>query len=356
MIKLYYPESHYDKSKRGLLFPLLKPFIKKESFTDVERMEIYGLSERDFQFTQILEDADLVILTMAWNYYVKTEKIDDALAFINECADKGKKVLTWNAGDHGVAIPHQSNLIVFRESGYRSKFSSNEHSLPSFISDPLKKYYKTQNPFIIPYSPKPLIGFCGQAQRSKARAAKEVAQIFWRNLKFYAAKSKEEPEELLSTTYLRASVLNSLEGSDLVTTDFILRDKYRAGVTQNKDVHRSTMEFYDNIKTSPYVLCVRGAGNFSVRFYETLAMGRIPVFINTDSSLPFYNGIDWNKHVLWIEYKDRDKVAEKLIYFHKSLSPENFIDLQLSNRKLWEDKLTLKGFFKEYLQVQSGSF
>ncbi|HLV38676.1 hypothetical protein, partial [Xanthomarina sp.] len=182
-MKLHYPKSHYNKSHRGLVFPLLKPFIKGDSFTDAQRIELYGLSEKDFEFTDELEDADLVILTMAWNYYVKTKQTNLAIAFVKECGVLGKKVLTWNAGDHGVRIPSLSNLIVVRESGYRSKFSENEHTLPSFINDPLKKYYNTDKPYIIPYSPKPLIGFCGQAQLSRTRAVKELFNILRRNLK-----------------------------------------------------------------------------------------------------------------------------------------------------------------------------
>ena len=38
--------------------------------------------------------------------------------------------------------------------------------------------------------------------------------------------------------------------------------------------------------------------------YETLALGRIPVFINTDCTLPFSNIIEWDKHVVWIEKED----------------------------------------------------
>lgn len=352
-MKLYYPKSHYNKSYRGLVFPLLKPFIKSDKFTNSQRIEMYGVSEMDFGFTEKLEEADVAILTMAWNYYLKTSQTDHAISFIKECNQKGKKVISVNTGDHGVRIPKLSNLIVLRESGYHSKFSTNEHSLPSFISDPLKKYYKTQSPFLVPYLPKPLVGFCGQAQLSKSKAVMEVFQIFKRNLKFYTGLSKEEPEELLSTTYLRASVLKTLEDSDIIDTDFILRDKYRAGVTQNKDAHTTTLEFYDNLKSSPYILCVRGAGNFSVRLYETLAMGRIPVFINTDCSLPFHDSIDWKKHLVWVEYNDRHKVAEIVKDFHSTLSPENFIDLQLSNRKLWKEYLTLDGFFKRFLYCQT---
>src|SRR5690606_37188550 len=93
---------------------------------------------------------------------------------------------------------------------------------------------------------------------------------------------------------------------------------------------------------------MRGGGNFSVRFYEALAMGRIPVFINTDSSLPFDDRIDWKKHVVWVDRKDWKRAGEKVADFHSRLSNEEFEILQVENRKLWEEKLGYGGFFKNF--------
>ena len=355
-MKLYYPKSHYSKAHRGLLFPLLKPFIKAEGYTDAERVATYGVSEMDFEFTDILQEADLVILTMAWNYYVKTKQEGIAISFVNECAVLNKKVVAFNAGDFGVRIPYFKNLIVLRPSGYKSKFTDNEYAFPAFIADPLKKYFDTDKVFQRPYKNKAIIGFCGQANLSRLNAIKEIFKTFLRNIKCYMGFSKEEPQQLLSTSFLRASVLKALEKSEDVKTNFIFRKKYRAGVTNEKDSHKTTLEFYNNLKDSDYVVCVRGAGNFSVRFYETLAMGRIPVFINTDCALPFNKQINWKNHVVWVEHKERSQVAQKVKEFHEALSKEDFIDLQLSNRKLWEKQMTLSGFFINLISKDKNIF
>ncbi len=345
-MKLYYPKSHYSKAHRGLLFPLLKPFIKAEGFTDAKRMATYGVSKKDFEFTEHLEEADVVILTMAWNYYIKTKQESLAITIVKECAAINKKVIAFNAGDFGVRIPYFKNLIVLRPSGYKSKFTDNEYAFPAFIADPLKKYFDTDKVFQRPYQSKAVIGFCGQANLSRLNAIKEIFKTLLRNIMCYMGFSKDEPQQLLSTSFFRASVLKTLEKSEDVKTNFIFRKKYRAGVTSEKDSHKTTLEFYKNLKDSDYVVCVRGAGNFSVRFYEAMAMGRIPVFINTDCSLPLVNWIEWKKHVVWVDYKNRNQVAQKVIEFHEALSKKDFIDLQLANRILWEEKLTMGGFFK----------
>ena len=348
-MKLYYPKSHLDKSHRSLLFPLLKPFIKSDGPADARRLAFYNVSKEDFEFTELVEEADVVILTMAWNYYVNTKQVAVAVDFVNKCETLNKNVIAFNAGDFGVRIPYFKNLIVIRTSGYKSKFTNNEYSLPVFISDPLKKHFETDKLFENTYKSKAVVGFCGQANPSGLNAVKEKLKIALRNIKSYVGIDNNEPQRLLATSLLRASILEKMKDSEGVETNFILRKKYRAGVTSNKGVHKTTLEFYNNLKNSGYVVCVRGAGNFSIRLYETLAMGRIPIFINTDCALPLEEEINWKKHTVWVEYNERGQVVQKVNDFHNSLSEDDFIDLQHTNRNLWKEKLTMGGFFRIFL-------
>ena len=89
-MKLYYPKSHLDKSYRSLLFPLLKPFIKSDGAADARRLAFYNVSKEDFEFTELVEEADVVILTMAWNYYVITKQVSIAIDFVKKCATLNK--------------------------------------------------------------------------------------------------------------------------------------------------------------------------------------------------------------------------------------------------------------------------
>lgn len=95
-----------------------------------------------------------------------------------------------------------------------------------------------------------------------------------------------------------------------------------------------------------YTFCIRGAGNFSVRLFETIAMGRIPVLINTDCKLPLENEIEWHKHAFIIAENDIINLEKKLLDFHNQFSNKDFKDIQERNRKLWENKLERVSFFK----------
>ncbi|WP_138434675.1 exostosin domain-containing protein [Winogradskyella algicola] len=351
-MKLFFPKKHYDSNYRRHLFALLKPFIKQEGFTDKDRILGYGISEEDVHFTSEIQNADFVILTMSWMYYKITKQIQKAIAFIQEANKLGKSVIVSLPSDFGIDIPKDLNVIVIREQGYKSKLNINHYCVPVFIEDPLRKYYNQATIFKRQYYTQPTVGFCGQTDSSKIEALKELAKIAARNILYNFGIRYQNPHQLIATKYLRSQLLELLQNGTWVKSNFIIRKQHRAGVEalKNRDIHKTTYEFFDNIKNSDYVLCVRGVGNFSVRLYETLAMGRIPIFVNTDCILPLDNFLNWKDHVVWVEYKDRYRVAEKVVEFHSKLDNEKLNDLFEANRKLWEDKLKLRTYFQNLFQ------
>lgn len=349
-MRLYYPKAHYNKQHRSELFPLLKPFIKGEGFTDDARMAMYGVSEKDFEIVNALELADVCVLPMSWNYYVQKEQLKSAQEFIASAKKSGKKVWSFIAGDYGVQIPKFDHVMVFRLGGYQSKNIKGHQGMPVFLGDYLTKHKLLNDYLPKHYTEKPIVGFCGQANISKKKAIINVLKLMWHNSKSLLKLHAFEAESLIATSYLRAQLLKRLSSHEGIDDHFILRKQYRAGVIGQKQTHNTTLEFYNNILESQYVLCVRGGGNFSVRFYETLMMGRIPVYIDSDGFLPLNDVIDWKQHVVWVEPDERDMVAEKVVSFHNKLTPESFFELCENNRKLWEEHLTLKGFFQSVRQ------
>lgn len=131
------------------------------------------------------------------------------------------------------------NVALFRTSMCKSLAKPNEYLLPYIWNMPSAPFSP------LPSTKKPRIGFCG----------------------------------LVSPK--RMETLNALSASPDIETAFILRDQFMGGLTQ-----QSKDEFYINMMNSHFNVCNRGAGNFSIRFYETLAAGRIPVLLDTDIVLP----------------------------------------------------------------------
>jgi hypothetical protein len=69
--------------------------------------------------------------------------------------------------------------------------------------------------------------------------------------------------------------------------------------------------YYNNIIDSKFVLCPRGTGSTSARFFETIWFGRIPILIADDTKLPLEHIIPWNNLIIKVSEKDMD-IHEKI--------------------------------------------
>lgn len=333
---LFYPKELFDHSSRWHIFPLLKSLLKEKNC----KTEMFSIVET-------IEEASCIIIPMSWNYYYRCNSIKQVLDYY-KTVPRNKRVISFVFGDFGVKVPKNYKGLVFRTSGFRSKLPKKHIGLPVFIEDPLKKYYYQELVINKPFSLKAIVGFCGQARPFGFHNIKEYFKMSLKNILALIGYSPRDVAPLISASYFRFQILNYLKASHNVICNFIIRKAYRAGITTQKDTHPSTLEFYDNIVSSDYIVCVRGAGNFSTRFYETLAMGRIPVFVNTDCLLPLSQIVDWKQHVVWVEYNERHLIAEKIDSFHKIHDVVSLKDVFIKNRMLWEEHLCLYPFFNTF--------
>jgi hypothetical protein len=195
-----------------------------------------------------------------------------------------------------------------------------------------------------PWTDVPSIGFCGFVSNPLMRTV-------------YRMRGQARKAYGLS---LRHRVLRSLENSEL-KTNFIRRQTFLACMRRKRsadaaiDQAKVRGEFLDNLLGSDYALCVRGAGNFSIRFYEALSAGRIPVLINTQCVMPFDRDIDWRQHCLRIEESDIDHAADILLEFHRRLGDDQFQAMQMANRRLWQEWLQPQAFYHRALTAAIGS-
>ncbi|RCW36719.1 exostosin family protein [Marinilabilia salmonicolor] len=327
----------FSKPKKELvdfLFPFYNMNQKKETVSSFSQ---------GYELVEMVDDADFCLLPFPWNYYYTNKCKDEALQFIDDCHKAHKEVVTFTSGDFGVP-PLVKDVIVIRQSGYHSQRLDKQYALPAFVNDPVERFFEGDVQFRKKQD-KPVVGFCGQGTSSPFRYAGVFVSNIFRNLKYYLGVSYYEPQDLYPSTLRRNKVLSFFEKSSLTETDFIIRQKYRGGAVTEEQRRSTALEFYKNMRDTDYTLCLRGVGNFSVRIYETLAMGRIPVFVNTDCILPFDQFIDWKSHVVWIDQKDISKADEILSEFHLSIHPDDFTGLQAANRELWEKYLSMDGFY-----------
>lgn len=98
---------------------------------------------------------------------------------------------------------------------------------------------------------------------------------------------------------------------------------------------------------SKFVLCPKGIGTSSIRLFETLQAGRVPVIISDEWVAPA--GPDWNRFAVFIREKDIDKIPKIL-----ELEEANWIQKSRLARIAWEDFFAPDTIFSYMIDVLSG--
>lgn len=325
--------SHYRSKVFPLLFDLC--YIKNKVL-----LEKYNLVDS-------IEEADVAIVPVEIGYFLKKGRSQWLFDFIAEANLKNKKVWIYTAGDTGITL--NKFVYTFRLGGFSTNFDDKTFVLPSFIMDPYDKLEKKFKPIVKEKLPK--IGFVGHANGSIFKYGKEFFIYIYHNIKRFSKHVFTDYQSFYPSSSKRYVFLKALEKNKNIETDFIFRKKYRAGIKTEEEKQRTTLEFLENIYDLPYTFCMRGAGNFSVRLYETLAMGRIPLVIDTDIRLPLSNSIPWEKHCL---IASENNFMDELIRFHSNIDSKYFEQMQINNRNLWLNSLTREAYFENiYIAFKS---
>lgn len=166
-----------------------------------------------------------------------------------------KKALVFLLSDENDPFDIPPTVLLFRTGMYRSHRHPNEHLLPYvWVNQELGCPEIPFTPCLHP-SRKPLIGFCG----------------------------------LLHPC--RMNQITCVKSSPRVTSKIIMNTQYWGGAPGHPDVIRPYLQ---NIMDTQFTLCGRGTGNFSARFYHVLALGRIPIVVDTDMVFPLEDRILWD--------------------------------------------------------------
>lgn len=77
----------------------------------------------------------------------------------------------------------------------------------------------------------------------------------------------------------------------------------------------------------------------------SVSVGRIPIFVDTDCVLPFEELIDWRQSCIWVSVDKVERIGDQILSFHQRLGSEEFINLQMRNRKRFIEWLRPEQFF-----------
>lgn len=257
------------------------------TFMDFNKNEILDIVE----YTDV-ENCDFI-------YY--PHKIDKNTNINNliELSEKYNKKILLFYNDDDETIFNFKNSILFRTSLSKQNKPKNYFSMPAFCND-LKK---EESFFFRKREKTPTIGFCGAI-----------------------------------THPIRKQIIEEINKLGL-PTNFIIRENFWGGDIWGSKVRS---EYINNTLNSDIIICLRGAGNFSYRFYETLCLGRIPLVVDTDLVFPFEDFINYDEKIIRINNDKLETLSNDVLSFWDTI--KNYESFQEDTINFWEKNLSPIGF------------
>lgn len=319
------------------------------------RFEVSSIEE-----TGAMDDCDFVVCPVFWGEPQNPNPEIERLAAAAK--RKNRRVVVFVLADPaGPLNTAADNLVIFRSSLNQSQQRPREFVFPAFPDEDILKYGIPHSP--IPKAEVPIVGFCGNVDNNaeiKSPFKRFIKTQSYRHLLANVRVDRALRAMGVCLTHhegrrIRTQAIHVLSRSRQLRTHFVIRAAYHGGLfhrgIDNPDPQikvSSQREFCANILESHYTLACRGGGNFSRRLYETLALGRIPVFIDTDCAMPCEEWVDWKQYCVWVEERELTRMPQRILEFHRSLSPEQFAEKQRACRQFWEDWLSPRGYFQQF--------
>lgn len=318
------------------VLPFLAPQGRKDDrlFQEVPWVEYKGIIRN----VPDAHEAELIILP---HEYAVLRKHPEYLARGLEIAREAGKPLLLSAYQDDPTPIDIPGTFVIRASAYKSMMLRNEIMIPAYVED-IGRHFGSE-PMRRP--DRASVGFVGKAGFPDVRSA---VRYVVRNYLLRHGPDREG-------TYFRRRALASLRRHPGISLDALPRKRFSG--------HRKTIEaspeevrerYIRSLKESLFTLSPRGDGNFSLRFFETLSVGRIPVLIDTDVALPLEDWINYDEFILRIPWKDVDRTGEIVASFFEKLSDSELESMQRKARRAFEEHLYMPAFLITLFDKENG--
>lgn len=304
-----------------------------------------------YQRTDQPQHADFHLLYSPWRACVRTPQgARFAQQQIDLARQHGKKILIWCEDDHTDRIDWPTHAVVFRHAISRSTRHASELAPPIHHRD-----IQTEGAeYLQGIRADDSISFCGHAPPLRTPWGRQRLKDTFK-LALYASKLSHS-DKLGQVT--RAYAILAFSRQQKVKTNFLLREAFAfnqwgvlepGGNAQSAKVQRR--EFVQNMAASEFALCVRGIANCSIRLYEAMCMGRIPVVLDTDMVFPAQSQIPWRECCVVVDEAEARKAPDKLLAYCKATPVQLRAEQGLFNRSAWEKYLSVEGFFENGVQA-----
>lgn len=260
-----------------------------------------------------------------------------AEGFVERVSGRGCVVAALAAGDSTAPLRPRFDFVL-RHSIDGRRRGDHEYCLPGWFdaaqtADPAAAVTPRAR------ADRPVVSFCGQAATPGVHLARRVRQRLL-NLKYGHHHGHDAVDPLL----LRRRAMDALARSRDVACLFVVRDQFYAGLD---DMARAREEYLASVRESDYVLCVRGHGNYSFRFFDALSMGRVPVLVDTDCVLPFDFMLNYRDFLPVVSADAIGDLPRVIAEHYHGFDRDGWAEYQHALRRFYLDWLSPVGFFSK---------
>ncbi len=307
--KLFLASKPYESSS--------EPFCLKPLRDRTGKQKIINL-----RFTAQLDSSDAVLVPYDLSYWYKNKGY---IIYLKSLA-KERTLIILNTSDFISKIKNIENVIYFRPF-----LNPGEHS-PNTIIIP----YEIEPMFTArTFNPEFNISFMGYFPR-----------IISRRL-FYALKTSFSHPIKGNGSIVRKLMARKIKKTNLPIT-LVKRNSFSGWKRDNSTntLNRRT-EYFNLVRGSRYIICPRGDGNQSLRFYETLSAGRVPILIDTKIKLPLEGHLDYSKITITLKlYDSFENWRKKILDFESLFKGAKFKKLSQAISEFYDQNLSMYNFYK----------
>ena len=318
--------------RNGSHMPLLNPWwgnlLSESSFFTKQLFDTYAFDIECYTITDDLRKADLVLAPYPHVWFLRHDR-----ALFDECVRTariaGLPLLIDGTGDVEYPIEGE-NIYVLRYGGYRFIRERGRIQIPLYADDLLERCRNGRLDIRRKGEGKPVVGFAGWATLSPAQFLRTMLKELPMRLQgIFDVRYRACTKGVL----WRQKAIQILRRSPFVAFHSRSRDSFSgSSKTAVGDMRELREQMVDTILESDYALDVRGDANNSARLFEILSLGRIPVIVDTERNFPFSDVIDYSSFALIVDFRDIQKLPERIAEFHKTISSERFEQMQRNAR------------------------
>lgn len=304
------PPSHLP-----LLFPHFGVITKSSRlYSDVAARTLF--ESPILNITNEIQQADFIL--MPYDYFLVADRTQYIGLLINLSRQYNKKIVILDYSDFHtpICVP---NAVLFRTSVYKSHLKTNEIVMPPIV------HVDTSDELVLrDRGPIPSIGFCGWAQfDSPLQHARAVCKARYWDIRELCGDKKASAKK--QGIFFRKQAIAELKHSKKISANFIIRSTYSGHAnTISLDSSVARKEFISNLANSDLALCVKGDGNYSMRMYEALSLGRIPLLIDTDVQLPLEDRIMYDEFMIRVPYSRIVETPDIVEHWWSTISESDY--------------------------------